>query len=212
MSVLSPPATDPNATRQTLLKRVRNLSDQGSWQEFFATYQSLIYSVATRSGLSHDEAEDVVQDTMLRMTHKLPMFNYDPAVGSFRGWLKKATRWCIIQRARRRLPQGTVPLEPTADAEIEAGQLTDPMIDPNFDAAWVQEEKQTLLRLATQRARAQVSDEQFQIYDCVVNKGWSAHRTATTLHLNLPKVYLAKCRVLKIVRAEVARLNTDPDP
>lgn len=208
MSASSPTVVDPNATRQTLLERLRHLSDHRSWHEFFGTYQSLIYSVAKKSGLSHDEAEDVVQETMVRMTRKLPEFNYDPALGSFRGWLKKATRWCIVQRARHRLPHNTLPLEDAVDAEIEAGGAADPQIDPQFDQAWRQEEQQTLLRLASQRARAQVSDEQYQIYDCIVNKGWSAHRTATTLRLGLPKVYLAKCRVLKIVRAEVARLTT----
>ncbi len=52
-------------TRASLLGRLKNWDDQRSWQEFYDTYRHLIYSVASKAGLSDPEAEDVVQETFL---------------------------------------------------------------------------------------------------------------------------------------------------
>ena len=205
----APKTTDPMATRGSLLQRLRHLSDQSSWQEFFALYHPLIYSVASKAGLPHDDAQDVVQETMLRMSKKLPQFNYDPGLGSFRGWLRTTTRWCIIEQFRRRPRGEVVPMhviEPFWNAET----TPEDVVDKTFDAVWEREETQTLLRIATQRAKARVSDQHYQIYDCLVNKGWSASKTASTLGLNLPKIYLAKCRFLRVLRDELKKI-THPD-
>ena len=47
---------DPAATRSSLINRLRNWSDHGSWQDFFDTYWKLIYAVAIKAGLSESEA------------------------------------------------------------------------------------------------------------------------------------------------------------
>jgi DNA-directed RNA polymerase specialized sigma24 family protein len=75
-------------TRQSLLQRLKNLDDQASWKSFFDQYWKLIYSVARRAALSDAEAQDVVQETIICVTKKIQGFSYDPAYGSFKGWLK----------------------------------------------------------------------------------------------------------------------------
>jgi RNA polymerase sigma-70 factor (ECF subfamily) len=89
--------------RRSLLGRLRNWEDQASWQVFFDTYWRLIYRVAVRSGLTASEAEDVVQETILSVAKAMKSFEYDPARGSFKGWLLQLTGWRIAnQFARRR--------------------------------------------------------------------------------------------------------------
>jgi len=61
-------------TRQTLLGRLKDLNDQQSWQEFFDTYWKLIYRTAVKTGLTHEEAEDVVQNTVMNVSKKMPNF------------------------------------------------------------------------------------------------------------------------------------------
>ena len=68
-------------TRVTLLSRLRDWDDRESWQEFFDTYWRLIYSTATRSGLTDAEAQDVVQEVLLGASKSLPKFKYDPSRG-----------------------------------------------------------------------------------------------------------------------------------
>ena len=53
-------------TRTTLLLRLKDWQDRSGWQDFFDTYWNLIYGVALKGGLNPTEAEDVVQETMIR--------------------------------------------------------------------------------------------------------------------------------------------------
>src|ERR1700722_12524247 len=89
-------------TRATLLQRLKDWQDQSGWQDFFDTYWALIYGVALKGGLTPAEAEDVVQETMISVAKHMPGFNYDPSVGSFKGWLLKLTRWRMTDQLRKR--------------------------------------------------------------------------------------------------------------
>src|SRR5436190_12553979 len=93
---------DSIPTRDSLLSRLKNWDDQESWREFFDTYWQLIHRVARKAGLQEDEAQDVVQETILSVAKKMPSFKYDSAQGSFRGWLFQLTRWRIINQFRKR--------------------------------------------------------------------------------------------------------------
>jgi len=90
------------ATRQSLLSRLKDWEDHESWRDFFDTYWRLIYGLALRSGLTTTEAEDVVQETLLAVAKEMPDFKYDPARGSFKGWLLEITRRRIANQVRRR--------------------------------------------------------------------------------------------------------------
>src|SRR6266446_5172844 len=91
-------------TRASLLGRLKNWEDQSSWQEFFNIYWKLIYGVARKAGLTDAEAQDVVQETMASVAKHMPTFKYDPAIGSFKAWLLKMTRWRITDQLRKRGP------------------------------------------------------------------------------------------------------------
>ena len=74
-------------TRWTLIERLKNWDDQESWRQFFETYWKLIYGVAIKSGLTHPEAQDVVQETVMSVCKSMQNFKADPAHGSFKAWL-----------------------------------------------------------------------------------------------------------------------------
>ena len=82
-------------TRWTLIERLKNWDDQESWRQFFDTYWKLIYGVAIKSGLTHPEAQDVVQETVMSVCKNMQKFKADPAYGSFKAWLLNLTRWRI---------------------------------------------------------------------------------------------------------------------
>src|SRR5882757_2642892 len=92
------------ATRRSLVDRLGHWEDQARWQEFFETYWKLIYSVARKSGLNDAEAQDVVQETVITVAKKIGKLRYDPAAGSFKGWLLHITRWRIADQFRKRQP------------------------------------------------------------------------------------------------------------
>src|SRR6266487_3769354 len=90
------------ATRWTLIERLKNWDDQESWRQFFDTYWKLIYGVAIKSGLTHPEAQDVVQETVISVCKSMHNFKADPAYGSFKAWLLNLTRWRITDQFRKR--------------------------------------------------------------------------------------------------------------
>src|SRR6266446_5013449 len=123
-------------TRWSLLSRLKNWDDQESWQEFFSTYWKLIYSVAIKAGLTDEEAEDVVQETVLSVAKKMDTFKYDPEVCSFRGWLMHVTRLRITDQLRKRRPG--VSTKPPRNSETSRTATIERVPDPVcvLDSIW----------------------------------------------------------------------------
>src|SRR5262245_59828612 len=91
-------------TRRTLLSRLKRWDDSESWREFFEQYGRLIHGVALKAGLNDAEAQDVVQETIIIVAKKLPQFQYDPELGSFKSRLISITRHRIDKQFRKRVP------------------------------------------------------------------------------------------------------------
>src|ERR1043166_4732639 len=58
-------------------------------------------TLARKSGLSEEDSQDVVQDTVISVARRMPEFCYEPAKGSFKQWLLLITRRRIHDRLRR---------------------------------------------------------------------------------------------------------------
>jgi RNA polymerase sigma factor (sigma-70 family) len=93
-------------TRESLLSRLRDWADDESWSEFFHTYWRMLYEVALRAGLREEEAQEAVQETVIAVARKMPGFHYDPALGSFKGWLLRIARRRIVDQFRKRGSRG----------------------------------------------------------------------------------------------------------
>ena len=116
-------------TRRSLIERLRDLDDQASWRQFFDMYWKLLYGAAIRAGLSDQEAEDVVQETVIGVARKMETFRYEPAVCSFKGWLVHVTRCRIADQFRRRRSQNVPLAAPRAETTTEASLNADPSAD-----------------------------------------------------------------------------------
>src|ERR1051326_2383015 len=116
-------------TRETLLQRLKGIDDHASWKDFFDSYWRLIYGVAVKAGLSEDEAQDVVQDTVVTVAKNIPQFRYDPTKCAFKTWLLNLTRWRIVDQLRRRKSRLSEP------AVINADDSSPPALDEIPDHA-----------------------------------------------------------------------------
>jgi RNA polymerase sigma factor (sigma-70 family) len=198
-------AADSIPTRQTLLKKLKVLENQESWQEFFETYWSLIYSTAVRSGLNDAEAQDVVQETVICVAKSMPDFNYDPKIGSFKAWLRKLTRWRILDHVRKR---NSAP-RPFSSFEEEFPQMDRIPEDHDaaFESRWDEEWRKAIIEAAVAKTKPRVDEKQFQIFELCALQGWPVERVAATLNISRPRVYLAKHRVGKIFEAELKSID-----
>lgn len=194
-------------TRQSLLSRLRDCGDNAGWREFFETYWRLIYNVSRKSGLADAEAQDVVQNTFIYLTRKMPKFRYDPARGSFKSWLRVVTR-SRISAYRRQADTGLLIREPrtNADGEPALEQIPDPSGDA-LDEVWQREWEENLLDTALRRVRAKVSSRQLLIFRLATQENLSLTQVAKKLGVSLAQVYLARHRIAKLLKVEVQQLR-----
>jgi RNA polymerase sigma-70 factor (ECF subfamily) len=195
-------------TRKSLLGRLKNWQDNESWRDFFNTYWKLIYGFALQRGLAHEEAEEVVQETVLAVAKSIPSFQYDPAKCAFKTWLLTVTRSKIAnqfdKRARRHV---TVNSADDSRSTPLMERVADVHAQEQLERAWDEEWTKNLMDAAIQRVKRRVSIEQFQMFDLFVLKGWTARDVAKTLGVTVAHVYVAKHRLGRLVRKEIAALE-----
>lgn len=195
------------ATRRSLVGRLANWDDRERWQEFFDTYWKLIYSAARKSGLTDAEAQEVVQETVITVAKNIDKLKYDPAIGSFKGWLLQITRWRIADQFRKREPGDAKRARSSDDrATATIERVPDSRI-VDLDALWETEWKENLFEAAIARVKTKIEPKQFQIFDCYVRKEWPAQKVAERLRVNVGQVYLARHRVSVLLKKEIRALE-----
>jgi RNA polymerase sigma factor (sigma-70 family) len=203
----SGPASAFLPTRRSLLSRLRDLEDNTSWRDFFETYWKLIYSTATKAGLSDAEAQDVVQETVLTVSRQIGQFQYDPGRGSFKGWLLNTTRWRILDQLRRRKLklQGDLPRDDSRRTDLSE-EIPDPAGE-RVDQVWEAEWQQNLMDAAVQRIKRQVNPKHVQVFELYALKSWPAGKVASAMGVNIAQVHLIKHRIAGMLKKEVRRLQ-----
>jgi RNA polymerase sigma-70 factor (ECF subfamily) len=197
-------------TRRSLLSRLKKWDDQGSWREFFDTYWKFLYCVAIKSGLSDEDARDVVQETVVAVAKGLREGRFKVAEGSsFKAWLQLIVRRRVADHLRRRrLPVaehvGAADDDTSGTPIIE--RITAPQAD-TVDQVWEEEWAKNLADAAIERVRQRVGAKQFQMFDLYVLKGWPVGEVARSVKANIAQVYLAKHRVTSLIKQETAKLR-----
>lgn len=194
-------------TRASLLSRLKNLDDQDSWRLFYEKYWRLIYGQALKAGLTHVEAQEVVQQTLIALSRKIASFNYNSQTGSFKGWLFRLTQWRITDQFQKRA-HNVVPLE-CVGLENDLPELdpSEAMLVEPLDSTWVQDWKAAMLEVAIDKLRKKLPPKHFQIFDLAVRKEQPTGMVAQTLGLNRGHVYLVKLRTISQLKTEIARLE-----
>jgi RNA polymerase sigma-70 factor (ECF subfamily) len=197
-------------TRWTLLSRLKERDDQESWRTFFETYWEFIYRTATKCGLTHHEAQEVVQEVVLSVSKTIGEFRTNPEGGSFKSWLLKITKWRITDQFRKRARDQRFR---TTSVETATGTGTgtiERIPDPasvSVEKTWESDWQQNLVQIAMDRVKSQVKAEVFQRFDLLVNQGWTAARVATRLHVTQAQVYFSKVKVVYLLKRELAKLE-----
>lgn len=210
--MLTEPQTDSLLpTRQSLLSRLRDCQDQEGWREFFDAYWRLIYRVARQSGLDDATAQDVVQNTFIYLSRRMPKFRYDPARGSFKAWLQRVTRSRIsVFRRRAEAKEPPLPVSPMDDEMPVWEAIPDPASD-KVDEIWQREWEENLVKTALRRISSKVSAQQLMIFELAALGEVPLKQVARKLDVSLMQVYLARHRVGKLFKAEVLRLRKETE-
>jgi RNA polymerase sigma factor (sigma-70 family) len=195
-------------TRASLIKRLKDWQDESSWQDFFNVYWQLIYGIARKAGLADDEAQDVVQETLISVAKHMPTFNYDPSIGSFKAWLLNMTRWRIIGQLRKRQPVS----ERRKEDSVTRTDTVEAVPDPktlDWDAVWEAEWEANLLHAALENLKRRIDPQRFQVFDFYVYKEWPPEKVAKQFGITVDQVYQVKHRMTEALRAEIGRLEKE---
>jgi len=212
-------ATDFLPTRRSLLSRLKRCDDRTAWQTFFDTYSKLLYHVALKAGLTDAEAQDAVQETVIKVSKHIGQFRYDPAKCSFKTWLMLLARQRIAAQFGKRAKVGQASRSagagetPALPSDSTPGTDTIERIpDPagvELEAVWDEEWQKHLLATATERVKQQVKPEHYQMFHLYALQQWSPREVARVMRVGVAQVYLAKHRVGGLLKRELKNLQED---
>jgi RNA polymerase sigma-70 factor (ECF subfamily) len=192
------------STRVTLLTQLRlDPSDQAGWDEFVERYGPHIYRWCRQWKLQDADALDVTQDILVKLSQQLRAFAYDPS-RSFRGWLKTVAHhaWRDFEESRRRC-------QPAA-GDRRGQELTITTLQARDDLAQKLEEAfdLELLEAAKARVRLRVAPHTWEAFHLMALEGLPVAVVAARVNLQVAMVYVAKSKVQKMLREEIAKLET----
>jgi RNA polymerase sigma-70 factor (ECF subfamily) len=183
-------------TRATLLDRVRDPRDREAWEQFFELYAPLLEGYARANGLGPADAEEVRDRCLAVVAQRMPDFEYERALGTFKAWLFRIAHGKVVD-VRRRAREERAPTE-----ALRA--LPSPADDP--DELWERRWREEHLRFALARAREAESAAGRDAIDLLLQHApveLVRERTQLTVH----QVYKVRARLLKRVRESLARLG-----
>ena len=183
-----------HTTSPSLLLRMRDHRDQEAWQNFCRVYGSLVYGYCRKCKLDANDAADVAQEVLLRVSRGIRKFEYDRSKGRFRDWLSRIvhneiSRW-FSQRKRM------------------ATDGVDNLHQSNAHA-WQEHFHQHLLAEALKLAQVHFSAATWQAFQMVWIDDVPSTDVAGIMNRNLDFVYTSKSRVLKRLKLEIERLAED---
>lgn len=191
-----------SATRVTLLGRLRlDPTNQTIWTEFVEHYGPKIFNWCRKWGLQEADAQDVTQNVLLKLADKIRTFQYDPA-RSFRAWLKTLTHhaWSDYLESQQRPGRGSgdsriVNMLHSVEARADLVQH----LESEFD--------RELLEEAMARVRLRVAPQTWEAFRLTALEGLSGAEVSQRIAMQVAQVFVAKRRVLKMLSAEVAKLE-----
>jgi len=197
-----PPGPATYATRASIFLRLRDTNTEQrelSWEEFSSRYGRVIVGFARNAGLPAQDAEDILQDVLFGFFRVSGDFEYDPAKGRFRGYLKRVTLNAIRARHRRRRPE--------VHPEVEAL----PADPATVNKLWSHEWSKNALEHALDDVSPRFERETYQAFELYGRRGVPLAAVAEQLGMSPEAVRQAKCRVARAVREAMERIRLAED-
>ncbi len=184
-------------TSASLLERLRAGPNPAGWRQLVDLYAPLIRSWLGRHFLQAVDSDDLAQQVLTVVVRKLPSFQHSGRPGAFRAWLRGITVNTLRSFWRSRA-------QPTAAGGFD--DLLDRLEDPASDLSrlWDREHDEYVAASLLRRVQVDFTPSTWQAFLRHVLEGAPAMQVAEELGLSLNSVLLAKSRVLKRLRQELA--------
>ena len=112
-----------------------------------------------------------MQETIITVAKKIDKLKYDPAIGSFKGWLLQITRWRIADQFRKREPGNRKFPRSTDDRATATIERVADSQGVDLDALWEKEWQENLLEAAMTRVKKKSRSETIPNLRLLCTKG-----------------------------------------
>lgn len=191
-------------TRHTLMARLKDPTDQESWEAFIAIYEPLILRYALQRGLQHADAADISQRVLWSVARAADSWSVGGEYGSFRGWLAKVTRNAVINLLERdtkhRGTGGSLPLD-------QLFQIPDNLDDSM--TIWNREHELQVFRLAAARVKTRFHDDSWTLFWRTTAGAESIETVASDLGKSLGAAYAIRSRIMAAIRAAAQAIQAE---
>jgi RNA polymerase sigma-70 factor (ECF subfamily) len=192
----------------TTLIRQASSNDQAAWQQLVKRYSRLVYNQAFSVLQRHADAEDIMQQVFADTAKRLAQRPGQAPDASFRGWLRCVTERSIIdfQRVRRNAAAGAI--GGTTNAEVLKALAATEDDEPTANIRSATEIEQAAIDAVRTRCRGKT----WEIFYAVLCEDRHPKDVAEEFEVTLNEVYLARSRVSRRLREELARLMQESPP
>jgi RNA polymerase sigma factor (sigma-70 family) len=198
---------DGPLTRASLLTRLRDNDDTAAWREFLDIYGPVVYGFARHRGLQDADAADLMQEVLRSVARNAVKLEYDPAKGSFRGWLYTITRNKVFNflSAQRIRPKAS------GDSAVHERLENTPDDSTEADDQWDREYQRRLSAKAMDRVKHEFQPNTWKAFWGTAVDDRPAEQVGRELKMSVGAVYVAKSRVIARLRDEVQRLEAEAE-
>jgi RNA polymerase sigma-70 factor (ECF subfamily) len=188
-------------TSVSLLERLAGAPTDDDWRRLDELYRPLLRAWMARAGVPASDVDDLVQDVLLVVIREVAGFERRRQ-GAFRAWLRT-----ILTHRVRDYFRGQK-YRPTATGDSDFLRRLDELESPDsaLSRLWDREHDQHVAASLMQRVQGDFAPATWQAFRRHALEGEPAVQVAEALGLSLNSVLLAKSRVLKRLRQELAGL------
>jgi len=193
-------------TRPSLLLAVRDPQNGAAWAEFTSIYRPLLLSYVKKKGLNDSDAEEVVQDVLVKLVREMPKFQLNHAKGRFRTWLFTVFIGTFLDRYRKHKRQ-----KKAENAYTLAARSFDEDKREELEAEWDMVYRRHLLQVLLERVKPSVAEKTWVCFEQHVKLGRPAKEVAAALQMEENTVYVYAKRILdKLRKLAIEELGEDP--
>jgi len=181
-------------TSTTLLEGIRDPANALAWRRFHDRYRPVVICFARKQGLSHSDAQDVAQDTMLAFLEAYRNGRYERQGGRLRSFLFGIAHHKVIDLRQKRRREIVL-----AD-QTDGSRLVNKIIDSNdAEELWEKEWQHRVLLACLREVRREVKKETYLAFVLYVLRGLEPSEVARRLSISENAVYVAKHRIMKMI-------------
>lgn len=192
-------------TRISLILRLAKPNDLLAWQEFTEIYAPAIYRIAKRRGMQSADAEDIAQETLFAVARAIERFEPDRGKAKFRTWLTRIARNIIADFCTSKLKRPLTQVVSDSWTPLSCSKNGTP--EEAIEMEFAMEYRSALFQLAARRIQSRVTSITWRAFHDTAIEMRQAETVAKEIGMSLGNLYVARCRVLKLLREEVQELE-----